>query len=398
MEEQLSLVLNYGDGITKICELKRSNTPLTSQVEIDSFTQEASKNFDYDFDGINKFYPFEIPKMLEELDFNILCIVGASGSGKSTFSKYFGEPKNIEWDNTKAIISNFENVDDAIEKLNSVGLNSIPTWCKPRNVLSVAEGFRVDLAKQIQDNCVIDEFTSTIDRNVALSCCNSIQKYIRKKDIKKCVFVSCHKDFIDTLKPDYVIDLDDECIYDTRRLPKRNFELSIYETKAKESVWRIFRHHHYLSKELNYASRVFVAYLNDEIVGMIAILPLPNGAFKNAFRIHRLVILPDYQGLGIGSKLIEYFANLHCKIGCGFYIRTSHVKLHTYFSKKENWIETVRSGKKSPKQDLWYMDDDRTPYSYKYVGEYNPSLDKNDVILYNIKEEQQDNVEYLSLF
>lgn len=399
-KEQISLVLSYGNGITKICDLSRAKEPLTSQVEVDEFTKEASKNFDYDFEGVNKFYPFEIPKILEELDFNILCIVGASGSGKSTFSKHFGEPKKIEWDNRKAIISNFDNVDDAIERLNSVGLNSIPTWCKPRNVLSVGEGFRVDLARQIDNNCVIDEFTSTIDRNVALSCCNSIQKYIRKKNLKKCVFVSCHKDFIDTLKPDYVIDLDDECIYDTRRLPKRKFELSIYETRAKRSVWKLFRNHHYLSKDLNVASRVYVAYLNEEVVGMIAILPLPSGTIKNAFRVHRLVVLPDYQGLGIGTKLIEYFANLHAKLDYPFYIRTSHVKLHNYFSKSKDWIETMRSGKKSPNNGVWYMDDDRTPYSYKYVGEYNQAIDNNDVVLYEqeTKNEESNDYEQIQLF
>lgn len=234
--EQLNLVLNYGDGITKICDLRRKKQPLISKVSLDKFTDEANRNFDFDFDGINKFYPFELPDIIKNLDFNILCIVGASGSGKSVFSKYFGEEEKIEWDNSKAIISNFDEVDEAVERLNSVGLNSIPTWCKPRNVLSIGEGFRADLARRIKDNCVIDEYTSVVDRNVALSCSNSIQKYIRKKNLKRCVFVSCHKDFIDTLRPDYVIDLDDECVYDTRRLPKRKFELQVYETTAKRDV------------------------------------------------------------------------------------------------------------------------------------------------------------------
>lgn len=398
--EQLSLTLNYSDYITKICDLKRKKEPLTSKVSLDEFTNEANKNFDFDFNGINKFYPFEYPTILNNLDFNILCIVGASGSGKSVFSKYFGEEEKIEWDNSKAIISNFDEVDEAIEKLNSVGLNSIPTWCKPRNVLSIGEGFRADLARRIKDNCVIDEYTSVVDRNVALSCSNSIQKYIRKKNLKKCVFVSCHKDFIDTLKPDYVIDLDDECIYDTRRLPKHQFKLQIYETTAKRDVWKIFRYHHYLSKDLNIASRVFITYLNEQIVGFIAILPLPNGFLNNAYRIHRLVILPDYQGLGIGTKIIEYFANLYSKLNYGFYIRTSHIKLHNYFQKNNNWVETQRSGKKSPKQNIWYMDNDRTPYSYKYIGKYEPILDSNNIFLYEKKQNaiEFSNKEQLSLF
>lgn len=401
--EQQSLLLNFGNSITKICDLKRSKTPLISKVEIDEFTEEANKNFDFDFDGINKFYPFEIPYILQDLDFNIMCIVGASGSGKSTFSKYFGEEEELKYDNKKSIMSHFNNKDEAIEKLNSVGLNSIPTWCKPRNVLSVGEGFRVDLARRIKDNCVIDEFTSTIDRNVALSCCNSIQKYIRKKNLKKCVFVSCHKDFIDTLKPDYVIDLDDECIYDTRRLPKRNFELSIYETRAKEYVWKLFRHHHYLSKELNIASRTFIAYFNEEIVGFVAILPLPSGTIKNAYRVHRIVVMPDYQGLGLGTKLLKYLANLYAKQNLNFYIRTTHKKLFTYFKKNnDEWQETSSSGKKSSinggkLKNTWKIDD-RTPYSFKYIAKYNKELDKNDVFLYEEKQHVVQDEEQMKLF
>jgi hypothetical protein len=36
----------------------------------------------------------------------------------------------------KSIISHFENPDDGINKLGSVGLNSVPSWYKPYQVLS----------------------------------------------------------------------------------------------------------------------------------------------------------------------------------------------------------------------------------------------------------------------
>ena len=394
-EEQIKMILNYNDSITKICELRRCKEPIISKVQIDKFTDEANKNFDFDFDGTNKFYPFEFPDILNELDFNILCIVGASGSGKSMFSKYFGNEEQIEWDNTKAIISNFDDVNDAVEKLNSVGLNSIPTWCKPRNVLSIGEGFRADLARRIKDNCVIDEYTSVVDRNVALSCSNSIQKYIRKKNLKRCVFVSCHKDFIDTLKPDYVIDLDDECIYDTRELPSKRFELQLYETKSKRDVWRIFRHHHYLSKDLNTSSRTFIAFLNNELVGFIAIMALPSGTIDNAFRVHRMVVLPDYQGLGIATKMLKYIANLHSKQNKNFYIKTSHIKLYNYLKKhNKEWRETSSSGKKSSENKnlkQWTVDD-RTPFSFKYIADYDSSLDKNDIYLYERTEKKAEEI------
>lgn len=202
-----------------VCKLERKKTPLIATVPTDEFTKMVEANFDYDFTGESKFYPYACPPQVNDtLDFNILVITGASGKGKSTFLKEFkGYKTNVKvYDSTKAIVSNFSTPQEASEKLSAVGLNSMPVWCRPRNVLSVGEGFRADLALNIDDYTIFDEFTSTIDRNVAKSTCNSIQKYIRSKNITNVVFCSCHKDYIPFLKPDYVIDLDLEKMFDCR--------------------------------------------------------------------------------------------------------------------------------------------------------------------------------------
>lgn len=132
------------------------------------------------------------------------------------FPFYSKEPK--VFDNSKSVISNFDFTDkeDCMDRLASVGLSTVPTWCRPRNVLSVGEGFRADLALNIQSEMCFDEFTSTVDRNVAISTVLGIKKYIVKHNLKKVVFCSCHKDYIDYLEPDIVIDLDDEKVYDCR--------------------------------------------------------------------------------------------------------------------------------------------------------------------------------------
>lgn len=201
-----------------LCEIKRKEIPLVSHVEVDEFTEMVQNNFDYDFKGDSSFYPYELPKEVLKLDFQILAIVGASGSGKSTLLKefdYYGK-SSIEYNNKKAIVSNFNSPEDASVRLSAVGLNSMPVWCRPRNVLSIGEGFRADLALNIESNKIFDEFTSTIDRNVAKSTCNSIQRYIRDNELQNVVFCSCHNDYIPFLKPDIVIDLDEEKVYDCR--------------------------------------------------------------------------------------------------------------------------------------------------------------------------------------
>lgn len=201
-----------------LCEVKKKETPLISTVPTDDFTKMVENNFDYEFTGESKFFPYEMPSALKEVQYGIMVVTGASGKGKSTFLKEFtglNFPAN-SYDNSKAIVSNFKTKEEATERLSAVGLNSMPVWCRPRNVLSVGEGFRADLALNINSNTVFDEFTSTIDRNVAKSTCNSIQQYIRKHNLTNIVFCSCHKDFIPFLKPDIVVDLDLEKVFDCR--------------------------------------------------------------------------------------------------------------------------------------------------------------------------------------
>lgn len=204
-----------------LCNITRSSEPLVSTVPIDEFTTMVQNNFDYEFTGESKFYPYQLPKEVLDLDYQILVITGASGSGKSTLLKEFNLDNRFTvaqnyYNNDKAIVSNFSNPQEASYKLSAVGLNSMPVWCRPRNVLSIGEGFRADVALNLESFKIFDEFTSTIDRNVAKSTCNGLQRYIREYGLTNMVFCSCHKDYIPFLKPDIVIDLDEEKVFDCR--------------------------------------------------------------------------------------------------------------------------------------------------------------------------------------
>ena len=90
----------------------------------------------------------------------------------------------------------------------SVGLGTVWTWLKPYNVLSNGEKMRMDLARCIleeKDQIVFDEFTSVVDRVVAKTASFAISKAVRKLN-KKFIAVSCHKDIIEWLEPDWVFD------------------------------------------------------------------------------------------------------------------------------------------------------------------------------------------------
>jgi ABC-type ATPase with predicted acetyltransferase domain len=122
--------------------------------------------------------------------------------------KEFGVEENPIWDSNKSIISHFETPEDGMDKLSSVGLNSVPSWYKPYHVLSNGEKFRADLARKIKSNVVIDEYTSVVDRNVAKAASVSLSRYIKNNDIQNVVLSTCHRDILDWLEPDWVIDTD----------------------------------------------------------------------------------------------------------------------------------------------------------------------------------------------
>lgn len=190
-----------------IQKLEKQSTPLTSTVVHDEFISASEIAFDCKFDGVSTYYPWKLPEGLPN-NFKLGVIVGSSGSGKSTLLKEFGVEENPIWDSTKSIISHFDTPDDGINKLTAVGLNSIPSWYKSYDVLSNGEKFRADLARKLNSNCVIDEYTSVVDRNVAKAASMALSRYIKNNDLNNIVLSTCHRDILEWLEPDWVIDTD----------------------------------------------------------------------------------------------------------------------------------------------------------------------------------------------
>ena len=356
-------------------QVKRKQEPLTSKVKLDSFTKVAQDCFDFEFDGVNKFYPFEKPSKIPS-DFSIGLIIGASGNGKSTLLKEFGEEEVPTWEYDKAVISHFGSKEEAIDRLNAVGLNSVPSWTKPYHVLSTGEKFRANLARQIKSGAVIDEFTSVVDRNVAKSCSVAIRRYITKNELKGVVFCTCHNDIVEWLCPDWIFAADTGTLYDGRLLRQPTVELSLYETHY--SSWELFKKHHYLNEGINKASKNFIVKWKEEIVGFISVLPAPNGYVKNAWRIHRLVVLPDYQGMRLGIALMNDLGETWINRGWRLFIKTAHVRLGSYMERSNKWIATTHNKRrrteteKMREQEKWhnyFLDTKRICYTYEYVGQ-----------------------------
>lgn len=187
-------------------KLERDTIPLSVEIHTDEFIKAAEKAFDCVSHGNSKFYPWKKPNIPK--DFRIGVIIGSSGSGKSTLLKEFGQEETPIWLKERAIISHFINPDDAINRLSAVGLNTVPSWYRPYHVLSNGEKFRADLAMKIKDGAVIDEYTSVVDRNVAKAASVALSRYVNKNNIKNIVLSTCHRDILEWLEPDWIIDTD----------------------------------------------------------------------------------------------------------------------------------------------------------------------------------------------
>ena len=344
-----------------------NKTEVSVSVETDEYTEYASQCFDYEFDGTSKFKLWGIPKISD--DFIIGLIVGPSGSGKSSMLDEFGKEEEISWNRNKAIVSHFENPEVAIERLSAVGLNTTPSWMRPYHVLSTGEKFRADLARRMKDNAVIDEFTSVVDRVVAKAVSRSLRRFVDRSDINKIVIASCHRDILEWLQPDWVFDTLDGSYAQGRWLRRPKITITIY--RGTTSLWTFFAQHHYLSNEVSKAARCYGAVWEDTLIGFSSSLPLPSGTVKNAYREHRTVILPDYQGLGVGPRLSDAIAQLHIDEGKRYYSRTAHPRLGGYRNESKKWRATSSSGKivsKQGKFDNWKLDT-RICYSHEYIGE-----------------------------
>lgn len=352
--------------------LKRKGTPKTSRVAMDEITKTLITPFDYDSDGTESFYPFEIPVDLP-LQWGIGVIVGASGTGKSTLLSEFGYPEKPLWVDDSSIASHFESAEQASELLSAAGLMSVPEWIKSYDVLSNGQKFRADLARSIKNNAVIDEFTSVVDRNVAKAASTAMARYVRKNGVSNIVLATCHRDIIEFIQPDWVIDTDKGAWSISKEWKRRpQLDLTIYP--CDYSLWGYFAPYHYLTGNINRSAHCYVGIWEGQLVAFNSAITAPNGNYKNAYRGHRLVVHPDYQGFGFGPKISEAVAQHYVDNGKRYFAKTAHPRLGGYRDSSPLWKPTSKNHMKRKDgagNTRWEINPDRWTFSHEYIGASN---------------------------
>lgn len=315
---------------------------------------------------------------VENFDWNIGVIYGSSGSGKTTILKSMGKISKSNFDYEKPLISNFDWLEpkDATLLLTSMGLSSVPTWLRPFHLLSNGEQYRAELAYKVgkakdSDVILVDEYTSVVDRDVAKAMSFALQKYVRKKN-KRIILASCHYDIMEWLMPDWTCSPQKggvlergECL----RQGRPQIELQV--SRVEYDTWHFFKKHHYLTEKANKSCIFMLFEWNDKPVGIVAFSRLPSGTVKNAYRLNRTVVLPDFQGMGIGSKISEFVCAI---LKTRVFTKTVNPALGEYRAKSDKWKATSKNGKvlkgqsKEKGENVWTTKT-RASYCYEYIGE-----------------------------
>jgi ABC-type ATPase involved in cell division/GNAT superfamily N-acetyltransferase len=282
---------------------------------------------------------------IENKPWQIGLIVGPSGSGKTTLGKrLFPDAlfhEGYDWPAEAAVVDGFPAHLDGgtiTQALSSCGFSSPPHWLKRYSHLSNGQKFRCELARLMleeADTVVFDEFTSVVDRDAAMISSAAVAKALRRRGQPRLVALSCHFDIIDWLDPDWVYNVA-TATFEWRCLRQRPaIELRIHE--ATTAAWSLFRGHHYLSASLHRAARCFVATWRDTPVAFTSFLQFVHPRVRNTKREHRTVVLPDYQGVGIGNAMSEWLGAYLKANGWRFQSTTSHPAMIRHRHKSRLW-------------------------------------------------------------
>lgn len=346
------------------------NTPRATQLRGIFDVQECTK--------ATASYHFDVP--LHEKPWQIGLIVGPSGAGKTSVARHlFGDNivQGYDWHPTRSLVDSFDpkhSIRDITAALSAVGFSSPPAWLKPFRVLSNGEQFRTTMARALLDDrelIVVDEFTSVIDRQVAKIGSCAISKAIRRTD-RKFIAVSCHDDIVDWLQPDWI--LEPHASRFAWRSQRRRPEIELEIRRVNSSLWSLFAPHHYMTAEHNKSATCFAAYHEGRPVAFASWLPFV-GKLKGtemARRGHRLVCLPDFQGVGIGAALFDNCAAMWRGLGYRVFTRTAHPANIAAHTRSDDWKLTNHGFKAADTGKMKSLAKTRTigrrAASFEYIG------------------------------
>ena len=291
-----------------------------------------------------KYPPDDEREAKGETPLRILLVSGRSGSGKTAAcADAFGPPE--EWVNA-AKGRGVESIDVRVARFQALGFDefvirgqygrTVTQLCEADpSEMSTSEAYLVSLADSIRTGAVLDEFLTSLPPATRAKVARRVGVYARNERIQGLVLLSCHgEEIARDLQPDVMfsaetgMEVDVESIdpvttqsdaaawppedlirRPTIRLTRRKIAGGEGVKAVKEAWWAEFSPNHYLGGASFNAKgcQAWVFFIGERAVAFDSTLPMP-GKSVQTVRQHRLVVMPDFQGLGIGSAVTRHDA------------------------------------------------------------------------------------------
>jgi SNF2 family DNA or RNA helicase/GNAT superfamily N-acetyltransferase len=153
--------------------------------------------------------------------------------------------------------------------------------------------------------------------------------------------------------------------------------LDIFEVDGSK-VWPFFAEHHYMTAKYAGHKAWLAVTEDDEPVALSTIIRFPHARVTRGYRSHRIVVLPDFQGLGIGARLIDWTGEyVTTQMDGRFFLRTVHPRFGAYCERSPLWVATSMNRKVGapPSKGVSSTVLMRMSFSHEYVGTRGPRPD-----------------------
>jgi hypothetical protein len=189
------------------------------------------------------------------------------------------------------------------------------------------------LAEQT-DLAVVDEFTSVVDRTVAQVGAYAVAKTVRKRN-QKLVAVTCHYDVEEWLQPDWIYEPATGSFRWESVRQRPPVEITFIRTTT--AAWKYFSRHHYLDHTISNSAAIVVGLINNQPAILIGTKAFPHPKVRNLWQITRIVVSPDFQGLGLASIAMDAIGAVYTAKDKVLNIVTSHPAFLRSLNKSQSW-------------------------------------------------------------